>query len=778
MKRFLSVLLLCAFVCCLLTAFSAEGGAEALSQKSLTLMVYMCGSDLESWFGSASADLAEMMESGFDSERINLLVMAGGSERWESGFPADQTSIAELNGSGLYTVWHSGEPLSMAESSTLTTFLDFGYEKYPAESYALIIWDHGGGPNEGVCFDELFSGSTLSLRNLRRGLQASGIGLAKQKLSWIGFDACLMASIEAAYYLQDCAEYMVASQEQEPSSGWDYAFLNRLDKEKDSVAACRRIIDTYFDSHREAKRAVTLSCTDLNGVGAIRRAMDEFFDGLYPVLSDESYSLLSQERHKAQGFGRAEYSDSADYDLVDLVALTKLYEGEGVSGEDLKNAVKRAVVYSRSNIEGANGLSVYHPCYNRDLYSERWSESYEADYSAMSRDYVTFIRRFGTILTGRQLGDWSALQTVRAEENGEIRFSVQLSDEQAKHFEHATLKIIKQIYSENVGLDRSFYAVWETPYLTLDGSNTLFAAWPRKAVYIADEEGNHLAGPIEYRITDDGKLQISAYYMDDNDILDEDMLNTLYYCSMDTETGSVSVDSIAVYDWLTQSYSRRMTVDEDYFSRTDYTHADFYIRNLIPDHKGDELPGFNDWPPNDNIVGYTLDLPCRWHFVISDDREARETAFASFQITDTQGITHSSSLSRVFPELVSRYEAEDSRCAIPDGELTVSAFAEQFHELDAVCVSLSVSGSPKEISRYTVDHVTVNQGVPMDPGWTGGFDNSSILLSFMDLSASGLSEIRSIDFELSMRSADRKADMTVPVHLDFPIPIMPTHEAT
>ena len=47
--------------------------ARAESPRKLTVMVYMCGSNLESGYGSASADLEEMLASGFDSEQIMLL---------------------------------------------------------------------------------------------------------------------------------------------------------------------------------------------------------------------------------------------------------------------------------------------------------------------------------------------------------------------------------------------------------------------------------------------------------------------------------------------------------------------------------------------------------------------------------------------------------------------------------------------------------------------------------------------------------------------------------
>ena len=61
--------------------------------KYMTLMVYMCGSDLESAaYPGASADILEMMKAGFNAEKVNVLLMAGGSNSWEIDTIRDGTT--------------------------------------------------------------------------------------------------------------------------------------------------------------------------------------------------------------------------------------------------------------------------------------------------------------------------------------------------------------------------------------------------------------------------------------------------------------------------------------------------------------------------------------------------------------------------------------------------------------------------------------------------------------------------------------------------------------
>ena len=66
MKQRAAALLL---VLCLLSGTAAGAFASEAPGKTITLMVYMCGSNLESGSGAATADLLEMAGSGCDAKR-------------------------------------------------------------------------------------------------------------------------------------------------------------------------------------------------------------------------------------------------------------------------------------------------------------------------------------------------------------------------------------------------------------------------------------------------------------------------------------------------------------------------------------------------------------------------------------------------------------------------------------------------------------------------------------------------------------------------------------
>ena len=146
MKRFWALVLILAMVWP-----GCVGSGEA--SRRLTLMIYVCGSNLESGYGSASSDIQEMIDAGGAGDGVSVLVMTGGTRYWAMGYDPGECQIQELRRRGMRTVWRS-EALNMGSGETLTTLLRYGKENYPAEDYALILWDHGGGPLEGLCWDE------------------------------------------------------------------------------------------------------------------------------------------------------------------------------------------------------------------------------------------------------------------------------------------------------------------------------------------------------------------------------------------------------------------------------------------------------------------------------------------------------------------------------------------------------------------------------------------------------------------------------------------------
>ena len=197
--------------------FPESSAAQAEEeQASWTIMLYLCGSDLESNDGTCSDNLKEVLDADF-GDRVNVLVLTGGSSRWDmDGIDPDILEYWHVEDGKLISD-RKLEAASMGDPDTLSAFISWGAAACPAEKYGLILWDHGGGSLTGICWDENSDDDNLTLPELTSALDTAGV-----QLEMIGMDACLMASLETAAAIDGHAAYLVASQESEPGRGWDY----------------------------------------------------------------------------------------------------------------------------------------------------------------------------------------------------------------------------------------------------------------------------------------------------------------------------------------------------------------------------------------------------------------------------------------------------------------------------------------------------------------------------------------------------------------------------
>lgn len=344
--------------------------------QTWTIMVHMCGTDLESEYECGSANLEEMYSAdlGSNREKVNVLVQTGGTKEWglneyvddfEKFEGIDKESLGYYRIDQYDIIPEETRPLaSMGDPDTLKDFIVWGKENYPADKYMLILWDHGGGSISGVCVDELHDDDTLTLPELKKAISEADV-----PFEVIGFDACLMATLETAEALQGYGHYMVASEEVEPGGGWNYTgFLEYLGKDTgiSGLDLGKSIADGYMDkcAQGESDAMATLSVTDLTRIPALSSVYRNFSGEM--VLSTqetESFRSVQQGIVRAESYGGN--TESQGYtnmvDLGDMVRQTENILNRNSS--NVLSALKDAVQYevhgaSRSN---ANGLSVYYP---------------------------------------------------------------------------------------------------------------------------------------------------------------------------------------------------------------------------------------------------------------------------------------------------------------------------------------------------------------------------------------------------------------------------------
>jgi hypothetical protein len=124
------------------------------------------GSDLETNYSCATRYLAEMLEAQVDPQRANVVVYTGGSQRWHANIPNDRNCVIDIASGHGKVAAATDRSLNMGDAATLASFVRWATENYPAEHTALVLWDHGGGPLKGACYDEKHKFDALTLKEL------------------------------------------------------------------------------------------------------------------------------------------------------------------------------------------------------------------------------------------------------------------------------------------------------------------------------------------------------------------------------------------------------------------------------------------------------------------------------------------------------------------------------------------------------------------------------------------------------------------------------------
>lgn len=225
------------------------------------------------------------------------------------------------------------------------------------------------------------------------------------KLEWIGFDACLMSSLEVASVLAPYADYMIASQETEPGWGWNYAFLSVLsDRAIPGDEMGEYIVDSYmdygeyvFDYYPNLYSDLTLSCIDLNAYAEAEDALNTYFAELDTSLDVQNYPKLVRNRAKVRDFGS--YSSDMNYGMVDVLHMLELLGDNSDTAKVATRAVESCIAYSDTNMENAGGISICYPYQTDEDYRDACIEMQE--YLGFAPNYTRFYRismQFKTVI--------------------------------------------------------------------------------------------------------------------------------------------------------------------------------------------------------------------------------------------------------------------------------------------------------------------------------------------------------------------------------------------
>lgn len=359
----------------LLVILPLAAGCSSLEQKKTetakwAVYWYLCGSNLESKRGAASADIEELLQVHLKDD-VKVVVQTGGSMEWKrKDVGADKLCRFVYNKKG----WKKAEELdaaNMGAPETFTDFLNYCKKNHPAEHSMVILWNHGGGVLGGISYDETYGMDAIAVGELGNAFAQMETDSEEKPFDIIGFDACLMANLDTASAISPYGDYMIASQELEPANGWNYTGLLQALAQNPDISPAelgQHICDSFMEDCqvKGTDGEATLSVLDLDKVQNLEKYYLEFGEKLLAQsLEDEqvfAYNARSAKQSEQYGGNSKEEGYTNMVDLGGMIQnAVELKEEER---EILEQALKDSVLYQ---VKGpyrqyGGGISCYYQC--------------------------------------------------------------------------------------------------------------------------------------------------------------------------------------------------------------------------------------------------------------------------------------------------------------------------------------------------------------------------------------------------------------------------------
>ncbi|HEX7557132.1 MAG TPA: clostripain-related cysteine peptidase, partial [Leptolinea sp.] len=409
----------------------------------------MEGTNLETDGGAASKNIGEMLAANYSPD-VAIVLATGAANKGSSGWVSSWKTVKYhiVRNASLEEKADLGN-VDMGKPEQLTNFIEWGQKYYAADRYILVFWDHGGGtlggfggyggdPNKTYPADYP-TASGLTVAQLRDVVKAN-VAKTGKKFELIGFDACLMGTLEIANSFTGSANYLVASQDIEAGAGWDWtAMVNfvvgnpNADGGKIGTAIAKSFYAKLERAGEGENKTATMSVINLEKIKPLNEALAAFSVWQQKLLTDDGIDAwynLAYSRSKTMDFYTSDLDLSGSGDTVDILDLIdniqtmsqdNITADDGLMFEQFEKAVRNAVLYNQVGTErtSVSGLSMMFPTYtvwsngdggasfnNLAVYTDIAPDSL---YSALIADYSKRARTIAQITIGNPVDDDSVI---------------------------------------------------------------------------------------------------------------------------------------------------------------------------------------------------------------------------------------------------------------------------------------------------------------------------------------------------------------------------------
>jgi hypothetical protein len=365
------------------------------AKKKWSFFVYIAArNDLHPF---SKTNIRQMLEVG-SNENINIVVQLD-----EPGKNGTQRFFIEKN--KITVAFQDQQRSNSGDPETLINFCHWGVTNFPADRYALVLWDHGTGSSidpylsrsldplelfsinptinrntnhpllslpcleeekkeeqiqRGICFDDAYK-SYINNQGLMYAFKAMDERFMHgTKWSVVGCDACLMADLATLSILKNYAEYFVASEDVEPGTGWNYRLVLSpfLTQDLDPESFARHIANSYAQAYNSFISDYTMSAMNLTHFASLEQTVQEVSLLLLECLriqKDQTVKealRLSCNRRLCTSFDEPSYKDLHHLFSNILRNLELFRFTDTAQGEWLRNSLKEKLTQSMNLIKG------------------------------------------------------------------------------------------------------------------------------------------------------------------------------------------------------------------------------------------------------------------------------------------------------------------------------------------------------------------------------------------------------------------------------------------
>jgi Clostripain family len=378
---------------------------SGIAKKAWTIAVYMAGDN--NLDPNAYLDLKEMKRVGSTAD-VNIVaqVDSEGAGSKTTRYVLTKGASSTLKGDAKQKLGNqnTGDPKSLID------FVSWVAANYPAEHYALVLWNHGQGWDDSdifagerqqgrrqprsAAFRHAFFRTTVEkaaaaarhsghttrailiddnskdfLDNVEmQKVAKAAVAKFGGKIDLFGMDACLMNQIEVAYQLRKESSFIVGSELTEPLDGWPYdRILGKLAKKPkmEPTELATIIVDDYIASYESDGGPVTQSAVTIARIEAVAQAIDGLGAALAAVMSDAAANDAIQiARLKTQRFDDNLNANVDLRDFCERLDAASLPTSVKSAAQNVCAALDRYVVKNGSlgaQVANAKGVSIYFP---------------------------------------------------------------------------------------------------------------------------------------------------------------------------------------------------------------------------------------------------------------------------------------------------------------------------------------------------------------------------------------------------------------------------------